>query len=116
MQAGTTTSVDYSTNSKIEPKGLHSYIRLFDRFNAMKIRNRIKLQATKTLQNPSENFSSEVANSSRAVISNIGSTVQISQLINYRISSMTSAGNIEIADLGLASQLLTTHRGTSFYQ
>jgi hypothetical protein len=29
---------------------------------------------------------------------------------------MTSAGNIETADLSLASLLLTTHRGTSFYQ
>jgi hypothetical protein len=74
------------------------------------------LQATETLQNLIEIFSSEVANSSRAVISNIRSTGQISQLINYRRNSITSARNIEIADLGLVSELLTTHRGTSFYQ
>jgi hypothetical protein len=61
------------TEREVKVKGIHNHGQFFDRIDALKIKYLIKMPASESKQNLRKMFKTEVANSSRSRISNIGS-------------------------------------------
>ena len=95
------TSASFHEDLLISIKKDHNHNPSHDLIEALKIKNRIKINSANNLTSVSELVTNEIGNSSRAIIAHTGSTETLVQMVQYYREKNTRENDSIIPELGL---------------